>query len=85
MAPSLQSFKAEVFKAMAHPARIRILELLREGEKSVGEMQLALSAEGSIVSQHLAVLRMTSLVDTVKRAASSSTAFAIDKSTTCSM
>ena len=66
MPGSLQAFKAELFKALAHPARIRILELLREGEKSVTEMQLALSAEGSTVSQQLAILRMKNLVDTRK-------------------
>ncbi len=64
MARSLQNFKAELFKALAHPARIRILELLREGEKSVTEMQLAMPAEGSSVSQQLAILRMRNLVDT---------------------
>ena len=62
----MQSFKAELFKALGHPTRIRLLELLREGEKSVGEMQLALSAEGSTVSQQLAILRMNNLVDTRK-------------------
>src|SRR6266513_284487 len=46
--------------------RIRILELLRDGERSVGELQAELSAEGSTVSQQLAVLRMKSLVDTRK-------------------
>ena len=64
MPHSLQSFKAELFKALSHPARIRILELLRDGEKSVTEMQLAMSAEGSTVSQQLAILRMKNLVDT---------------------
>jgi DNA-binding transcriptional ArsR family regulator len=64
MPGSLRSFKAELFKALAHPARIRILELLRDGEKSVTEMQLAMSAEGSSVSQQLAILRMKNLVDT---------------------
>ena len=67
MPGSLQSFKAELFKALAHPARIRILELLRDGEKSVTEMQLALSAEGSSVSQQLAILRMKNLVDTRRK------------------
>jgi DNA-binding transcriptional ArsR family regulator len=66
MPHSLQTFKAELFKALAHPTRIRILELLREGEKSVSEMQLALSTEGSTVSQQLAILRMKNLVDTRK-------------------
>jgi len=60
----LQNFKAELFKALSHPTRIRILELLREGEKSVSQLQLALGAEGSTVSQQLAILRMKNLVDT---------------------
>ncbi len=64
MADSLQRFKAELFKALAHPTRIRILELLREGEKSVGVLQDALSVDGSVVSQQLSVLRMKNLVDT---------------------
>lgn len=60
----LQSFKAELFKALSHPTRIRILELLREGELSVSELQLALGPEGSTISQQLAILRMKNLVDT---------------------
>src|SRR5579859_1500918 len=64
MAESLQRFKAELFKALAHPARIRILECLREGEKSVGEIQLRLGQESSTVSQQLAILRMRNLVGT---------------------
>jgi DNA-binding transcriptional ArsR family regulator len=66
MTESLQGFKAELFKALAHPTRIRILELLRDSEKSVTELQLALGAEGSTVSQQLAILRMKNLVDTRK-------------------
>ena len=66
MPETLQSFKAELFKGLAHPLRIRILEVLRLGEKSVGEIQLALSTEGSNVSQQLAILRMRNLVDTRK-------------------
>lgn len=64
MAQALQHFKAELFKALAHPTRIRILELLAGGEKSVGELQIALASEGSSVSQQLAILRMKHLVDT---------------------
>jgi len=60
----LQNFKAELFKALSHPTRIRILELLRDEEKSVSQLQLELGAEGSSVSQQLAILRMKSLVDT---------------------
>ena len=66
MAESLQRFKAELFKAVAHPTRIRILELLRDGEKSVSQLQLELALEGSSVSQQLAILRMKNLVDTRK-------------------
>jgi DNA-binding transcriptional ArsR family regulator len=60
----LQNFKAELFKALSHPSRIRILELLREEEKSVTQLQLELGAESSTVSQQLAILRMKNLVDT---------------------
>lgn len=66
MSQSLQAFKADLFKALGHPTRIRILESLRAGEKSVGEMQTALEAEGSTISQQLAILRMKNLVDTRK-------------------
>ena len=66
MTQSLQRFKAEFFKALAHPTRIRILELLKAGEKSVSELQAELAAEGSTASQQLAILRMKNLVDTRK-------------------
>ena len=59
-------FKAEFFKALAHPMRIAILELLQAGEKSVGELQELLKVESSGVSQQLAVLRARNLVDTRK-------------------
>ena len=58
----LQAFKAEFFKALAHPLRIRILELLVVGERSVLEIQRALGAEQSSVSQQLAVLRAKHIV-----------------------
>jgi len=58
----LQAFKAEFFKALAHPLRIRILELLVRGERSVLELQRALDAEQPVVSQQLAVLRAKHIV-----------------------
>lgn len=58
----LQGFKAELFKALGHPVRIRILELLRDGERTVSELQSALEIDGSSVSQQLAVLRARQLV-----------------------
>ena len=58
----LQNFKADFFKALAHPLRIRILELLAEGEKNVNEIQSLVGAEGSAVSQQLSVLRSKNIV-----------------------
>lgn len=54
---ALQVWKADFFKALAHPARIKILEHLRDSEKSAGEILEALGMEQSNGSQHLAVLR----------------------------
>jgi ArsR family transcriptional regulator len=56
------SFKAEFFKALAHPLRIQILDSLRLGPLSVGEIQEKLGAEQSTLSQQLAVLRARNLV-----------------------
>ena len=58
----LQAFKAEFFKALAHPLRIRLLEILRHRERSVQELQAALGLDQSTVSQHLAVLRAKHVV-----------------------
>jgi DNA-binding transcriptional ArsR family regulator len=58
----MQAYKAELFKALAHPVRIRILELLREREWTVSDLQAELGVEGSTVSQQLAVLRARTLV-----------------------
>jgi len=54
--------KAELFRALAHPARIRVLEVLSSGERSVGEMQPLVGIESSHLSQQLAVLRRAGLV-----------------------
>ena len=56
--------KAELFKALAHPARVRALEVLVEGERSVGEMQPLVGIELSHLSQQLGVLRRAGLVST---------------------
>ncbi|MGD8191359.1 ArsR/SmtB family transcription factor [Brevibacillus ginsengisoli] len=58
----MQQFKAEFFKALAHPLRIRILELLAEGDKNVNEIQTLVGSEGSAVSQQLTVLRAKNIV-----------------------
>jgi len=58
----LQQFKAEFFKALAHPMRIRILEVLSEGDRTVNEIQSIIGSEGSAVSQQLAILRNKNVV-----------------------
>jgi DNA-binding transcriptional ArsR family regulator len=59
---SLQTFKAEFFKALGHPVRIRILERLVNGERSVQDLQQALDLDQPTVSQHLAALRAKNIV-----------------------
>lgn len=49
--------KAELFKTLGHPARIRILEVLRAGEASVADIARVVEVQGSTLSQHLAALR----------------------------
>ncbi len=59
---ALQAFKADFFRALAHPIRIRILETLGTGDRSVQELQQALDLDQPIVSQQLAVLRAKNIV-----------------------
>ena len=62
MPEPIDKLKAEFFKTLGHPARIRILELLAEEEHSVGELMPKLGLESSHLSQQLAVLRRTGMV-----------------------
>lgn len=62
MPQQIANFKAEFFKALAHPIRIRILDSLREGEKGVNELSEILKIEPANVSQQLAILRMRNIV-----------------------
>jgi ArsR family transcriptional regulator len=55
--------KANLFRVLGHPARVRILELLREGERSVGTLQAELGLDSGGTSQHLAALRRIGLVE----------------------
>jgi len=45
----LQTLKADFFKALGHPTRVRILEMLRHGTRSVQDLQQALALDQSIV------------------------------------
>lgn len=58
--------KAELFRTLAHPARIRLLEVLGSDERTVGELQEALELDSSGVSQHLSVLRRQGLLESRK-------------------
>ena len=55
--------KASLFRTLGHPARVRMLELLRDGEHSVGALQEALGLDSGGTSQHLAALRRIGLVE----------------------
>ncbi|HVY77366.1 MAG TPA: metalloregulator ArsR/SmtB family transcription factor [Solirubrobacterales bacterium] len=55
--------KAEFFRLLGHPARVRILELLRDGELSVGKLQAELGIDSSGASQHLAAMRRQGLLE----------------------
>jgi len=58
----LYQAKAELFRTLGHPARIRILELLSERDHAVHELLGAIEIEPSNLSQQLAVLRRAGLV-----------------------
>lgn len=60
----MEEYKAEakLFKALMHPVRLEILEILREGEECVCHMEAALGYRQAYISQHLAVLRDAGLV-----------------------
>jgi DNA-binding transcriptional ArsR family regulator len=67
----LQTLKAEFFRALAHPARIRLLEVLSsDGEQSVQALQSRLDLDQPIVSQQLARLRASGVVVTRKEGTS---------------
>jgi len=55
--------KAQLFRVLGHPVRIRILELLVDGERTVGQLQAELDLDSSGTSQHLAALRQQGILD----------------------
>lgn len=66
----LSEVKADLFKALAHPARIRALEVLTEGERTVSELQPLVGIESSHLSHQLGVLRRAGLVATRREGSS---------------
>jgi ArsR family transcriptional regulator len=71
----LQTLKAQFFKSLAHPIRIRILETLVRGEVKVQDLQKALDLDQPIVSQQLARLRSSGIV--VSRKEGTTTFYAV--------
>lgn len=62
MPSPLHQVKAELFKTLGHPARIRILELLADSDRTVGELLPEVGLEASNLSQQLGVLRRAGVV-----------------------
>lgn len=62
MSSQLRLFKAQIFQALAHPTRIAIVEVLRDGEVNAGALLGHLQIEQANLSQHLAVLRARQIV-----------------------
>jgi DNA-binding transcriptional ArsR family regulator len=62
MADTLRERKAEMFKVLANPVRVALLDELRSGPMTVGDLQRKLGIDPSNASQHLAILRARLLV-----------------------
>ena len=58
----VDQIKAEFFRLLSHPARVRILQLLRHEERMVGDLQAALGLDSSGTSQHLGAMRRQGLL-----------------------
>jgi len=58
--------KAEVLKVLAQPTRLKILELLRDGERCICEIVPALNGEQSNISRHISLMQKSQLVTTRK-------------------
>ena len=64
MEEKMYEMHAEVCKSMANPTRLKIMNLLREGEKSVEELRKQLRLPKANLSQHLSILRQRRIVST---------------------
>ncbi|MBW8801145.1 MAG: winged helix-turn-helix transcriptional regulator [Streptomyces sp.] len=66
MSVPLYQAKAEFFRMLGHPVRIRVLELLQDGPLPVRDLLTAIEVESSGLSQHLAVLRRSGIVTSTR-------------------
>lgn len=62
-APPIYRRKAEFFRLLGHPARVRVLELLRNGERTVGDLQESLGLDSGATSQHLTAMRAQGVLE----------------------
>jgi DNA-binding transcriptional ArsR family regulator len=58
--------KADFFRLLGHPVRVRVLELLRDGEQTVGDLQAALDLDSGGTSQHLTTMRRQGILESRK-------------------
>lgn len=66
MNTQLLQLKADTLKALAHPTRLAVVELLAQGERCVCELVAAIDVEQANLSQHLSLLRRLGIVDSTK-------------------
>jgi DNA-binding transcriptional ArsR family regulator len=66
MPDMLRQFKASIFQALAHPTRVAIIEVLRDGELPAGAIIERLGLEQANASQHLSILRVKQIVSSRK-------------------
>jgi ArsR family transcriptional regulator len=66
MEEKVLELKAEILKALAQPTRLKILELLRNGERCICEIVPAINGEQSNISRHISLMQKSHLVTTRK-------------------
>lgn len=66
----IHQVKAEFFRTLGHPARVRVLELLKGGEMTVGDLQAELGIDSSGASQHLSAMRRQGILEARKEGTS---------------
>jgi DNA-binding transcriptional ArsR family regulator len=69
-AKPIYRIKAEFFRTLGHPARVRVLELLKDGEMTVGDLQAELGIDSSGTSQHLSAMRRQGILEARKEGTS---------------
>jgi DNA-binding transcriptional ArsR family regulator len=69
-AKPIHQIKAEFFRTLGHPARVRVLELLKDGEMTVGDLQAKLGIDSSGASQHLSAMRRQGILEARKEGTS---------------